>query len=101
MAVRLRRSLRNDAENILPLCVVGFFYVLAGPNVRLSVDLFRLIGFGRLAHTLLYTVLVLPQPARFVAFFVPYCAIGFMAIKATMFFHSGQSDSEQPMWAKL
>lgn len=81
------------------LCA-GFFYVLTAPDVRLAVLLFRLIGTGRLLHTMLYTVWVFPQPTRFFAFLVPFCTTGFMAIKVAMFF-AGSGESEQPQWARI
>lgn len=97
---RWQRTLRNDAENILPLLFAGFFYVLSGPDERLAIRLFRLIAAGRLAHTVLYTAVILPQPARFAAFIVPFCATGFMAIKATLFF-AFDCHLQQPQWARI
>lgn len=97
---RLWRALRNDAENILPLLFVGVFYMLSHPEARLAFCLFRTIGIGRILHTVLYSLIVLPQPARFCAFFVPFCACGFMAVKATMFF-AGEGSTGQPEWALI
>lgn len=61
---RVRRAHRNDLENVLPLLIIGFLYVLIDPPAWLAISLFRLAALARISHTLVYAVWVLPQPSR-------------------------------------
>ncbi|XP_067640989.1 microsomal glutathione S-transferase 1 [Eurosta solidaginis] len=78
---RVRRAHRNDLENILPFLVIGFLYVLTNPSVGLAVNLFRAVGISRILHTIVYAVVVLPQPSRALSFFICLFVTVYMAIQ--------------------
>lgn len=63
---------RNDIENILPAFIIGFIYVLIDPNPLLGCLLFKLAAIARFIHTLVYVIIVVPQPARVLAFSVQF-----------------------------
>ncbi|BES92184.1 unnamed protein product [Nesidiocoris tenuis] len=67
---RVRRAHQNDLENITVYMVAAFGFVLTNPSPWLAINLFRAFTFARIAHTLVYAVVVVPQPARAIAFFV-------------------------------
>ncbi|GAB0094416.1 Glutathione transferase [Sergentomyia squamirostris] len=83
---RVRRAHRNDLENIFPFIFVGFFYVLTNPEAALAINLFRAAAIARIVHTLVYAVVVVPQPARGLAFFVCLGSTLYMAFKCICFF---------------
>ncbi|KAJ9595268.1 hypothetical protein L9F63_027347, partial [Diploptera punctata] len=61
---RVRRGHLNDMENILPFFVIGFLYVFVNPAPFLAVNLYRLFTAARVVHTIVYTVVVIPQPSE-------------------------------------
>lgn len=75
------RAHRNDLENVLPLIVTGFVYVLADPPSRLAIQLYQAAVLCRISHTIVYAVWVVPQPARAIAWFVPWVITGYMAVE--------------------
>lgn len=77
---------RNDLENIIPLILAGFFYTLTDPSVFVANNLFRVAAIARLLHTFVYAMVVLPQPARAIAFFVPLVATTYMSVVTMMHF---------------
>ena len=83
---RVRRAHRNDLENILPFFIAGFFYVLTNPSVFIAVNLFRAAAIARIVHTSVYAVVVVPQPARGIAFFVCIGATFYMSISTAIYF---------------
>lgn len=72
-------------ENILPYFTVAFFYVLTNPSVGAATLLFQVAALARVAHTLVYTVVVIPQPARAVAWAVHYAITGYMAVHTILY----------------
>uniref|UniRef100_A0A2C9MDF3 Microsomal glutathione S-transferase 1 n=1 Tax=Glossina brevipalpis TaxID=37001 RepID=A0A2C9MDF3_9MUSC len=76
---RVRRAHLNDLENILPFLIIGFLYVLTDPSKFLANNLFRAAAFGRVIHTLVYAIVVIPQPARVLSFAVAYLPTAYMA----------------------
>ncbi|XP_030386658.1 microsomal glutathione S-transferase 1 isoform X2 [Scaptodrosophila lebanonensis] len=78
---RVRRAHRNDLENILPFFIIGLLYTLTNPSTFLAVNLFRAVGISRIVHTLVYAVVVVPQPARALAFFVALGSTAYMALQ--------------------
>ncbi|XP_055526024.1 microsomal glutathione S-transferase 1-like [Wyeomyia smithii] len=83
---RVRRAHRNDLENILPYFVIAFFYILTNPDAFIAVNIFRAVAVARIMHTLVYTVMVIPQPARAIAWLVPYAASFYMTFKTVLYF---------------
>ncbi|XP_060663867.1 microsomal glutathione S-transferase 1 isoform X1 [Drosophila nasuta] len=78
---RVRRAHRNDLENILPFFIVGLLYTLTNPSAFIAINLFRAVGISRIVHTLVYAVVVVPQPARALSFFVALGATAYMALQ--------------------
>lgn len=85
---RIRRAHLNDIENIPPFVVLSWLYVMTNPSAGFATMLFRAAAAGRFLHTLVYAVVPLPQPARAIAFFVPYGICWYMGIQAVMHFIS-------------
>ncbi|XP_020797755.1 microsomal glutathione S-transferase 1 isoform X2 [Drosophila serrata] len=81
---RVRRAHRNDLENILPFFAIGLLYVLTNPSAWLAINLFRAVGIARIVHTLVYAVVVVPQPSRALAFFVALGATVYMALQVIL-----------------
>ncbi|XP_037028771.1 microsomal glutathione S-transferase 1-like isoform X1 [Bradysia coprophila] len=80
------RAHRNDLENILPFFTIGFFYIFTSPSVYFATQLYRAAAISRLLHTFVYAVVVVPQPARAIAFFVPLAVTGYMAVSTILYF---------------
>ncbi|GLV36320.1 Microsomal glutathione S-transferase-like [Carabus blaptoides fortunei] len=83
---RVRRAHLNDLENILIFFVASWLYLLTQPNAAFATMLFRIYTIARYAHTLVYAVVVVPQPARGIAWFVGYGITGYMAATAALHF---------------
>ncbi|KAL7743308.1 hypothetical protein ACLKA6_012472 [Drosophila palustris] len=81
---RVRRAHRNDLENILPFFIIGLLYTLTNPSAFLAINLFRAVGIARITHTLVYAVVVVPQPARALSFFVALLATAYMALQVVL-----------------
>uniref|UniRef100_A0A1I8Q0M9 Microsomal glutathione S-transferase 1 n=1 Tax=Stomoxys calcitrans TaxID=35570 RepID=A0A1I8Q0M9_STOCA len=82
---RVRRAHLNDLENILPFFIAGLFYVLTDPSAFLAINLFRLVAAARILHTIVYAVVVIPQPARFLAYGAAYLPTIYMASQVVIF----------------
>jgi len=65
---RVRRAHLNDMENILPFFCLGLLYIFTGPALATATLVFRVFAACRILHTIVY-ILVIPQPARALAFF--------------------------------
>lgn len=83
---RVRRGHQNDLENILPFITVAFFYTLIDPTEFLAVSLFRAYTVARILHTFVYTVVVIPQPSRAIAFGVGLAITIYMAGQVILHF---------------
>uniref|UniRef100_A0A1Y9IVT8 Microsomal glutathione S-transferase 1 n=1 Tax=Anopheles minimus TaxID=112268 RepID=A0A1Y9IVT8_9DIPT len=83
---RVRRAHLNDLENILPFFVIGFLYLLTNPAPFLAINLFRAVAVSRILHTLVYAVVVVPQPARFLAFMGAMVPNAYMALQTILYF---------------
>lgn len=80
------RAHLNDLENIIPLVLVMFMYVLTDPLPAVAVNLFRVIFALRLWHTIVYSVYVIRQPARMIGFGVPYFIMLYMCVMVAIKF---------------
>lgn len=69
----------------MPFLAVGLFYVLTNPAVALATLLFKIVAIARILHTIVYTIVVIPQPARALAWFVPYVITAYMAVKVVLY----------------
>lgn len=76
---------RNDMENILPAYLVGLMYVLINPSPLVACLLFKVAAIARIIHTVVYAVVVIPQPARVLAFAVQYMITVYMAVSVLFF----------------
>ncbi|XP_053658688.1 microsomal glutathione S-transferase 1-like [Anopheles marshallii] len=83
---RVRRAHQNDLENIPLFFVIGFLYMLTNPAPFLAVNLFRAVAVSRIIHTLVYAVVVIPQPARFLAFTGAMAPISYMTLQTILYF---------------
>ncbi|XP_050073113.1 microsomal glutathione S-transferase 1-like isoform X2 [Anopheles maculipalpis] len=83
---RVRRAHLNDLENILPFFVIGFLYQLTNPVPFLAINLFRAVAVSRILHTLVYAVVVIPQPARFLAFVGGMVPTAYMTLQTILYF---------------
>jgi len=86
---RVRRAHLNDIENIPLFLFVSGLYILTGPSVGLATILFRAFAAARIVHTIVYAVVVVPQPARGLAWGVGVVITLYMAISTLLFFASG------------
>lgn len=80
------RAHQNDLENILPFFVIGFLYLLTNPAPWLAINLYRLVAASRILHTIVYAVVVIPQPARFLAFVGAMMPTAYMTLQTILYF---------------
>lgn len=78
------RAHRNDLENILPFFVIAFFYIGLNPSTFIALNLIRAFAISRIVHTLVYAVVVIPQPARALSWMVSYVINGYMAVQVLL-----------------
>uniref|UniRef100_A0A087Z4Q3 Microsomal glutathione S-transferase 1 n=1 Tax=Anopheles darlingi TaxID=43151 RepID=A0A087Z4Q3_ANODA len=83
---RVRRAHLNDLENILPFFVIGFLYLLTNPAPTLAINIYRLVAASRILHTLVYAVVPVPQPARFLAFVGALAPTLYMTLQTLLHF---------------
>jgi len=80
------RAHLNDLENIPPFIIVCFGYLLTIPNVYIATNLIRLFVASRIIHTIVYAVVVLPQPARGLSWFAGFATTVYMAVQVILSF---------------
>ncbi|VVC40312.1 Membrane associated eicosanoid/glutathione metabolism-like domain,Membrane-associated [Cinara cedri] len=83
---RVRRAHLNDLENIPFFIIACFGYLLTNPTVFIATNLIRLFVLGRIVHTIVYAVVVLPQPSRALAWFLGYGITIYMAAQVVLNF---------------
>lgn len=62
----------NDLENILPWALSTIFWLTTSPETALVASLTKWFAISRIIHTIVYAVIVIPQPARFFSFLVGF-----------------------------
>eukprot|EP00092_Neocalanus_flemingeri_P008584 GFUD01009250.1.p1 GENE.GFUD01009250.1~~GFUD01009250.1.p1 ORF type:complete len:143 (-),score=35.57 GFUD01009250.1:149-577(-) len=82
---RVRRAHQNDIENIVPFLILGLLYIFTNPDFATALLVFRLFVGVRILHTIVY-LMVIPQPARALTFFVGIGVNLFMAFKVIVTF---------------
>ncbi|XP_055526025.1 microsomal glutathione S-transferase 1-like [Wyeomyia smithii] len=82
---RVRRAHRNDLENIFTFLAIGFCYMLTNPDPWLAGTIFRLVAAGRIVHTVVYALVIVPQPTRLLAWLVPYAACLYMTAQTLLY----------------
>ncbi|KAF2881626.1 hypothetical protein ILUMI_24569 [Ignelater luminosus] len=83
---RVRRAHLNDLENIPIFFLVAFAYLLTDPDPTTALNLFRVFTLARFIHTFVYAIVVVPQPARGLAWVTGFLITGYMAVKAICHF---------------
>jgi glutathione S-transferase len=76
----------NDLENILPFFIIGLLYTLTNPSPYIAKTLFMTVAIARIVHTLVYAVVVIPQPARGLSWGIAYGITIYMAVQTLIFF---------------
>lgn len=67
-------------ENILPSFLIGLIFVLINPTPLVGCILFKVGAVARIIHTIVYAIIVVPQPARVLAFAVHYLITIYMGV---------------------
>ncbi|KAI8438297.1 hypothetical protein MSG28_010870 [Choristoneura fumiferana] len=86
---RIRRAHLNDLENIPAFWILGALYLTTNPAAAWATLLFRAYTLGRILHTIVYAIKPLPQPARGLAFFVPYLIKWYMGFQVIVYYLTG------------
>lgn len=87
------RAHLNDLENIVPYFLICLIYILTDPPAKTAIRMFRIATYARFAHTFVYTIVIITQPARAICFGLHYYITLYMAFKTLMYFFE--------MWDKL
>ena len=74
------RAHLNDLENIVPFLILALIYIGTNPNPTTAVLLIRIFTAARFIHTFVYTIVIVAQPARALAFFAGVAVTVYMAI---------------------
>ncbi|CAH0405974.1 unnamed protein product [Chilo suppressalis] len=85
---RVRRAHLNDLENIPAFWILAALYLTTSPAVAWARLLFRVFAIGRIIHTIVYAVIPMPQPARGIAFGIPYVINMYMGVQVVMYYLS-------------
>ncbi|KAL7296682.1 hypothetical protein TKK_0010097 [Trichogramma kaykai] len=83
---RPRRAFLNDLENILPWFISTSVFLTTSPAPSLAMSLIRTFGISRVAHTVVYAVVPLPQPARAIAYFIGYTVIAYQSYLTLLYY---------------
>lgn len=75
------RGHRNDMESIYLFLLVAFGYIWTDPEPQWADKLFLIFTIARILHTVVYTIVVVPQPVRGLAWLVGYLITGYMAVE--------------------
>lgn len=81
---RVRRAHLNDLENIPAFIFAALIFLLTNPPAGLAINLFRIFTYARIAHTVVYAVFVVPQPARAISWGVGYGITIYMVIHSLL-----------------
>ncbi|KAL1512653.1 hypothetical protein ABEB36_002212 [Hypothenemus hampei] len=77
---RVRRAFQNDLENIPTFLFIGLLYLFVQVPDWVVYFLFYLFLLARTAHSIVYAVYVIPQPARALSFLLGFFVILYMSI---------------------
>ncbi|XP_015836904.1 microsomal glutathione S-transferase 1 [Tribolium castaneum] len=81
---RVRRAHQNDLENIPIFLAAAFAYLWTQPPAWLAWVLYLGFTILRALHTIVYTLIVLPQPTRALLWVAGYLLTGYMAVHAAL-----------------
>lgn len=80
------RAHLNDLENIPFFIFACFGYLCTNPNIFIATNLIRLFVASRIIYTIVYAVIVIPQPARGLSWGIGYATTIYMALQAILSF---------------
>ncbi|KAG5890852.1 hypothetical protein JTB14_016285 [Gonioctena quinquepunctata] len=83
---RVRRAHLNDLENIPLFFFSAFIYLMTDPSEYVAKILFLVYTAARIAHTVVYAVVVVPQPARALSFGIGTLIIIYMTVRGIIHF---------------
>ncbi|KAJ8672968.1 hypothetical protein QAD02_004229 [Eretmocerus hayati] len=83
---RPRRAFLNDLENILPWFISTSVFLTTNPEPQLAFYLIRAFGICRIAHTIVYAVIPMPQPARVIAYIMGYGIIAYQSYLTLLYY---------------
>lgn len=83
---RTRRAHLNDLENIPAFWILGALYLTTNPVAAWALMLFRAYTACRIVHTIVYAIVPLPQPARAIAYAVPYFIKLYMGANVVLYY---------------
>lgn len=84
---RCRRAHRNDLENIPFFITAAFVYLVSNPNPWLAQTLFLVYTASRVVYTVVYAIVVFPQPTRAIVWGVGYSIVIYMAAVGALNFY--------------
>ncbi|XP_008468130.1 prostaglandin E synthase-like [Diaphorina citri] len=84
---RTRRAHANDLENIPFFFTAAFAYMCTSPGPWLAQTLFLVYAVSRIVYTVVYAVVVMPQPTRAIVWSVGYIINIYMAVQAALYFY--------------
>ncbi|XP_015120777.1 microsomal glutathione S-transferase 1 [Diachasma alloeum] len=82
---RARRAHLNDLENILPWAVSTAVWLTTSPDPWLAAVLIKTFAISRILHSIVYAVIVIPQPARFLAFGVGFLITIYQSVTTILY----------------
>ncbi|CAH1375114.1 hypothetical protein MTP99_016538 [Tenebrio molitor] len=77
---RMRRAHQNDLENIPIFWCSAFAYLWIRPSIAVACFLFFGFTIFRFFHTIVYTIIIAPQPTRAILFIAGLSITAYMAI---------------------
>ncbi|KAK0084682.1 hypothetical protein PV325_006592 [Microctonus aethiopoides] len=81
---RIRRAHLNDLENILPWAISTALWLTTSPDPLTAKILIISFCIARIIHTIVYAIIVIPQPTRALAFGVGFLITIYQSI-ATLY----------------
>ncbi|KAK0162287.1 hypothetical protein PV327_008636 [Microctonus hyperodae] len=78
---RVRRAHLNDLENILPWAISTALWLTTSPDPATASFFIKSFCISRIIHTIVYAVIVIPQPARFLAYGAGYLITIYQSIE--------------------
>ncbi|CAG9764983.1 unnamed protein product [Ceutorhynchus assimilis] len=81
---RVRRAHLNDLENIPVFFALCFAYLTTNPSVFLASSLIRVFTACRFIHTIVYAVVVIPQPARALSWGIAFSITVYMGVSTIL-----------------
>ncbi|XP_011297259.1 microsomal glutathione S-transferase 1-like [Fopius arisanus] len=84
---RARRAHLNDLENIFPWAVSTALWLTTSPSTWLAALLIKTFAISRIVHSIVYAVIVIPQPARFLAFGLGFGITVYQSVDTFLYYY--------------